>query len=195
MFVQTNRPEIVDANDFNELAHRREWAVLCDVACRFLFTPFDELHALWRSKAGPTGIPARSEMTARLLKPHMKTLTIHERIHGEDGTRRYRMRLVGSTVTQVIGEVSGKFYDEFLPAKSLPIWNAMSDVLLRHGAPLRMLIRPDEFNKTHLVGEFFAAPLLAADGAANLLLSIGHFDGNLRWEDLVNEFWYPEGVA
>ena len=160
-----------------------------------MFTPFDDLHALWRSKAGPTGIPARGEMTARLLKPFMKMVTIHERVPGPDATRRYRMRLVGSGVTQVIGEVSGKFYDEFLPANSLPIWNAMSDVLLRHGAPLRMLIRPDEFNKTHLVGEFFAAPLLDADGTANLLLSIGHFDGAVRWEDVASGFRCLENVT
>lgn len=185
--VKFNQPEIASASGLNELALRRDWPVLCDVACRFSLDELIDLHALWRSKAGSSGIPPRSEMTARLLKPYIEELVFHERVAGPGGTRRYRVRLMGSGIAQVAGEASGKFYDEFLPEKSVPLWNAMTDAVLGHGAPVRMLIRADELGKDYLVGELFAAPLLASDGTASLVLTAGRFDGNRRWEDLAAE--------
>jgi hypothetical protein len=63
----------------------------------------------------------------------------------------------------------------------------MNDAALGHGAPTRTLVRADALDKTYLTGEFFAAPLLAGDGTASLILTVGHFDGNRRWEDVVGE--------
>jgi hypothetical protein len=117
----------------------------------------------------------------------MKMLTLHERVTHPDGSRRYRVRLMGSGITKVIGEASGKFYDEFLPAIAVPRWNAMNDATLVRGAPVRMLVRADALDKTYLTGEFFSAPLLAVDGTASLVLAVGRFDGDRRWEDVVGE--------
>lgn len=192
--VKFNQPEITTASDLNELAKRRGWAVLCDVMCRFTLPSLAELHSLWRSKAGPGGIPERSEMTPRLLKPYMNMLTLHERVAHPDGSWRYRVRLMGSGIAQVIGEVSGKFYDEFLPAKAVPRWNAMNDATLGHGAPVRTLVRADALDKTYLTGEFFSAPLLARDGTASLVLAVGRFDGKRRWEDVAAETRRQLGV-
>ena len=187
MDAQPDWPEVTGAHSFNELALRRGWAVRCDVGCRFMFGKLNDLHALWRSKAAPSGIPPRSEMTARLLKPYLTMLAFHERVPGPDGTRRYRVRLMGEDATNIAGAASGKFYDEFLPAKSVPIWNAMTDAVLGHGAPVRILIRADEVNKPFLAGEIFNAPLLADDGSASLVLTASHFESNFRFEDVVAE--------
>ena len=184
MSKYAERPEVVSADGLNELARRRDWAVLCDATCSFTFEKLGGLHALWRSKAGLGGIPQRSEMTARLLKPYLKLISLHECIAGPGGTRRYYTRLMGEVAAQIAGEASGKFYDEFLPEQSVLLWNAMADATLGHGAPLRILIRADEIDKSYLVGEMFNAPLLADDGSASLILVAVCFDGNRRWEDV-----------
>ena len=185
--IKINQPEIASARDLNELAKHRGWAVLCDVACRFTLSSLGELHSLWRSKAGSGGIPSRREITPRLLKSYMNMLTLHERVAHPDGSRRYRVRLMGSGIARVAGEASGKFYDEFLPTKDVPRWNAMNDAVLGHGAPVRTLVRADAFDKTYLTGEFFSAPLLAGDGTASLVLAVGRFDGHRRWEEVEAE--------
>ncbi len=180
-----DRPEVNSANGLNELALRRGWALLCDPSCSFTYKELDTLHALWNSKAGPRGIPKRSEMTARMLRPYMKVISIHERVAGPNGTRRNRVRLMGDVNAQVLGETQGKFYDEFLQESSVPVWNAMTDAVLGHGAPVRILMRSDEVNRSYLVGEMFNAPLLREDGSATLVLGVSYFDGNRRWEDAV----------
>ena len=184
MSEQADRPEVVSADGLNELAQRRGWAVLCDTTCSFTFPELAGLKALWDSLAGSGGIPKRSELTARLLKPYMKNISLHERIVGPDGTRRYRTRFMGDVNAQIAGEALGKFYDEFLPEHALLIWNAMGDTVLGHNAPLCILIRADEVDKSFLVGEMLNAPLLAEDGSANLILSAVRFDSKRRWEDV-----------
>lgn len=185
MDSQSNRPEITSVTGLNELARRQNWFVEGDAECRFIFAELKELNAIWHSKSGICGIPMRRDMTLRLLHPFSRMLVIHERVDGSDGTRRYRVRLIGSHAAQVIGEVSGKFYDEFLPENYVAMWNAMSDAVFAQGAPIRMLIRADELDKSFLFGEFFGAPLKSDDGTVNLILSVGHFTGDLRWEDVV----------
>lgn len=187
MDPHADRPEVTSVEGLNELARRHDWFVEGDPECRFLFAELNELDAIWRSKSGASGIPFRREMTLRLLHPFSKMMVQHERVDGVAGTRRYRVRLVGSHAAQVIGEVSGKFYDEFLPGKYVAMWNAMSDAVLALGAPLRLLIRADELDKSFLFGEFFGAPLMAEDGAVNLILSVGHFTADLRWEDVATK--------
>ena len=187
MNSHANRPEVTSVQGLNELARRREWFVEGDTECRFIFAELKELAAIWHGKSGASGIPIRREMTLRLLHPFSKMLILHERVDGCDGTRRYRVRLIGSHAARVIGEVSGKFYDEFLPENYVAMWNAMSDAVLAESAPIRMLIRADELDKSFLFGEFFVAPLMADDGTVNLIISVGHFTGDLRWEDVATK--------
>ena len=156
MDSQANRPEVASVEGLNELARQRDWFVEGDPECRFIFAELKDLDAIWRGKAGARGIPFRREMTLRLLHPFSKMMVLHERICRPTGTRRYRVRLVGSQAAQVIGEVSGKFYDEFLRENYVAMWNAMSDAVLAQGAPLRLLIRADELDKNFLFGEFLA---------------------------------------
>ena len=191
MSAQTDRPETDSIAGLIELARRRNWAVLCDTTCSFKSESLKNLYALWRSKAGHDGIPHRGEMTARLLKPYLEILSLHERVTFPDGSRQYRVRLMGEASKQVAGDTLRKFYDEFLPEKSVLFWNAMGDAILGQRTPTRMLIRADEVDKSFLVGETFCAPLLAGDGSANLILSAGEFNGSLRWDDVVAE-WHKQ---
>jgi PAS domain len=176
---------ITGPQSLNALAQDKGWGVFCDASCRFMLPELDDLLALWRSKAGG-GIPRRTALTPRLLKPYMRILTLHERVIHPHAERCYRIRVMGDAIAQITGAASGMFYDAFLPEAAVPKWNAMNDAVLGHGGPLRMLVRADSFNKSFLTGEFFAAPLRMEDDTANLVLTAGRFDARWRWADVTN---------
>ena len=180
-------PEIRGADDFNGAARRDRWPMLCDPTCAFGHEGHRDLLALWRGVAGPGAIPYRRDFSARRLQPFMKSIVLYERLDGEDGGRRYRVRLMGGNITPVLGELTGRFLDEAVSEKFLPRWCAMIDATLGAGAPLRMLSRSDSFDKSYLVGEYFSAPLLTDDGAAKLVLACGHYEGARSWTKLAAE--------
>lgn len=176
-------PKIRSLDQLNETARRRHWPLCADGHERFLMPETRGVCAAWRSQA-TDGIPPRSAFTARLLKPYLKVINFHERVFDPGGRRRYRLRLMGGSVADMIGEATGKFYEDYLSPEMLLMWNAMSDAVLAHGGPVRFLVRADAFAKTNMAGEIFAAPLLTADGRADLILSAGRFNSAWSWEEL-----------
>ena len=182
--AQFGPADIVSANGFNATAARQGWPVLCDATCEFTSSKLHEFLSLWRGIADNDRIPFRREMTARLLQPFMRSIALYERVAGEDGSRRWRVRLMGSTVVRFLGELTGKFLDEVVPEKFLPRWHAMGDVTLAIGLPARFLVRSDTFDKPYLVAEYFFAPLRADDRAASMVLMVGCYDGKFSWADV-----------
>lgn len=175
---------ISGADDFNAAAKLNRWPALCDPTCKFFYAKHLDVLALWHNLAGTDGIPFRREMTARRLKPHLKSVFIYEQVEETHGERRYRVRLMGSKIVQVFGEFTGKYLDEVVPENFLPRWEALPDAVLGAGAPLRFLVRSDTFDKAHMVAEYFCAPLRADDGEARLIWVVGHYDGTLCWSEL-----------
>jgi len=80
-------------------------------------------------------------MTARKLQPFMRNIAIYERI-GEGVQRRYRVRLLGSGIVQFYGELTGKSFEDAIPANFLPRWYAISDVPLLSHKPVRYVCAP-----------------------------------------------------
>jgi hypothetical protein len=175
------RPEVAGIAELHALAEQEGWGVFCDTSCCFETPEIEDFHVLWRSKA-ITGLPYRSEMTPQLLKPYLRYLTLHERVLQSDGTRFYRVRLMGDAIASLAGAATGDTYDRFLPPLGVRKWNALNDALLSHGKPVRVLVRADSFGKSHLIGEFFSGPLRAADDTANLIASVGRFGVGRRWD-------------
>jgi hypothetical protein len=54
--------------------------------------------------------------------------------------------------------------------------------VLAHGKPLRIVYSGVSLGKPFLVNEAMAAPLLADDGQADLIMSITAFDGVDSWK-------------
>lgn len=183
-------PEVRSLGELNALAQRHNWPLLADGHERFLMPETGAVCAIWRAQAG-AGIPPRSAFTARLLKPYLKVINFHERVFDPDGRRRYRLRLMGGAVADMIGEATGKFYEEYLSAEMLLMWIAMSDAVLAHGGPVRFLVRADDFAVRNMAGEIFAAPLLTADGRQDLMLSAGRFNGAWSWDELAAQ-WHQD---
>jgi hypothetical protein len=177
-------PSIEAADSFNAAAARDGWPGLCDAALDFAAPDLKELLSTWLRFADADGIPTRSQISARVLKPYLSRVAIYERVPTNGGGRRYRARLVGSDAALVIGNLTGKFLDEAVPASFLPRWYTSLDVTLAARRPLRFLTRSDTNRMEFLVAEYFSAPMLDSNGAPNLVLGCGRYDGQRQWADI-----------
>ncbi len=176
-------PIIGNAAEYNRAAKAGGWHSLCDVTLKFLHPDLIKLRDLWKSEAGDAGIPLRRTMSPRLLKSFLRDIALYERI-GDGEARRYRVRLMGTSFAQILGDLTGKLLDETLPADMLPRWYGALDATLGARAPLRFLGREDTNQMTFLTGEFFSAPLAADDGQVNLVLGAARYSGKRPWEDV-----------
>ena len=176
-------PIIGDAAEYNRAAKAGDWHSLCDVTLKFLHPDLIKLHDLWKSEATGNDIPLRRTMSPRTLKSFLRDIAIYERI-GEGPARRYRVRLMGTSFAQILGDLTGKFLEDAVPAEMLPRWYAALDTTLGTRAPLRFLGREDTNGMSFLTGEFFSAPLIADSGEINLVLGAARYSGKRPWEDV-----------
>ncbi len=174
-----NFPETPHAAAFNQTAASKGWPLLCDDSCGFEHALLGELLTLWRGEAA-NGIPARTVMTARKLQPFMRNIALYER-NGTGEQRRYRVRLMGSGIVQYYGELTGKFFEDAVPAKYLDRWYGISDVSLIAQKPVRFVLRADTFEKSYMTAEYLCAPLQDDAGMAKFVLVGMIFDGKRPW--------------
>jgi hypothetical protein len=172
---------------FNEIAIREGWAAICDRSLAFERPELNALLAVWREKAAGSLMPPRTALTARILKPYLSHIAIYERVASATGNWRYRVRLMGTQFTQVMGDLTGKFIDEAIPKQFLPRWNAALDEPLNICAPVRFLSRSDTTNMSYLVAEYFSAPLLGDNGHPNIIFSAGYFSAEKPWSQVAEE--------
>jgi hypothetical protein len=187
MQIKTGLPGVTRADAANEFVRRQNWPILYDDTCQFIHRELSDLLSVWRSLAGQWDVPWRRDMTARLLQPCLRRLALYERVTGADGSRRYRVRLMGTAIVHMLGELTGRFLDEALPEKFVPRWYPMLDVPLATGAPLRILARVDTVNKSFIVGENISAPLRAEDGETKIVLVATFYDSTRPWTDVAAE--------
>jgi len=181
------RATITGAAEYNRAAAHAAWPSLCDRTLDFRHPDLTKLLELWRSEASESGIPQRKVMSPRLLKTFLRDVALYERVAGDGGERRYRVRLMGTAFAQIQGDLTGKYLDEALAAEFLPRWYAALDATLGAGAPLRFLARGDTNHMNFLVGEYFSAPLLADNGEMDLVLAAGRFSGDSPWDEVEAE--------
>lgn len=174
------------AADYNAAAVREGWHSLCDATLQFSHPELVKLLELWRTHAGPTGIPPRREMSARMLKSMLRDVAIYERLFSPGG-RRYRVRLIGSGFAQIVGDLTGKFIDEAVATDIVPRWHGALDATLGAAAPLRFVGREETNGMIFLTGEFFSAPLMADDGQMNLVLGSARYSGKRPWPEVEAE--------
>ena len=92
---------ILTPAEFNASAQREEWQQTCDPTLGFEHSDFAAVVALWKAQARDRDMPARSDMTARVLKEFLPRVAMKERV--ETNPSRYLWRLVGTKVAEVLG--------------------------------------------------------------------------------------------
>ena len=178
---------ILGASEYNDIAKKEDWPALCDATVRFSHPDLCRLLGVWRKAAKAAGLPRESDMTARLLRPFQSDVVIYECIVSKKGAQRWRVRVMGLAFAQIMGDLTGNFLDEVVPAEFLPRWLASLDATLGARAPLRFLAQVVTSGMNFLVGEYFSAPLIAANGSASLVLAAGRFTGGRTWQGVEAE--------
>jgi len=177
-----DRPQSdVPGAQYNALSLAQSWGGVCDNTLAFHHVELATLLAIWRDKAGPDRAPMRDALTPKLLKAYLPHIAIYERVTGESGKRRWRVRLMGSKFVQVMGDLANKFLDEVVPESFLPRWNAALDEVLDASVPLRFFTRSETNNKSFLIGEYLEAPLLDANGAMTKVFAAGYYTAANEW--------------
>jgi hypothetical protein len=169
----------IAAEVYNALAEHDGWRSFCDPTLAFERAELVDLLGLWRAARGASEMPARTSLTARMLKRHMPSLAIYERT--ETSPVRYRARLMGTRLAQAVGDFTGKFVDDVFPDWHLKRIHAALETVLAAGAPLRFVSNADLVDKQYYVAEYLMVPLTGDDGQPDMVLSRAHFSTVTSW--------------
>lgn len=159
---------------FNQWAEKRGWEARCDPDLAFESPLLRNLLAVWREQANGRVAPLREEMTARLLKPFLPSIAVMERLAPD----RYRVRLMGTRLTQVLGHLQGKILEEAVTAENAARWHALFDLSLTECRPLRYASPVAYSGAEYLRAEALHLPLSADGGAPSMLLLAAVFAPN-----------------
>jgi hypothetical protein len=158
---------------FNAMSAREGWDQYCDSTLAFGHSDFPRMLAIWKEQAAGQPIPARSSMTPRALKDFLPRIAINERASIDPP--RFKWRLMGTQIAQVLGERTGKFIDEDAPPRQIARWNASLDLVLRAVRPLRFAGRVLVNGKTYLNSELLFMPLAGDSGQPRFVLGFGRY--------------------
>jgi hypothetical protein len=159
------------AVEFNRFAERTTSPSRCDATLAFETPALTMALALWREKADGHEIPSRRDFGARALKAYLPTVAIVEAVD-ESETRRYRFRLMGTAIADLLGNHTGRFIDEAVVSPFRERWSAMMGAALAAGAPLRFFGRVEYNNLNFLSLELLLAPM--RDDLAQSILIVTH---------------------
>ncbi len=166
---------------YNALAERKGWASICDETLAFNRLELRAVLNLWRGLACADRLPSRKDVTPRVLKSLLRNVAIYERV--ANGSVRYRVRVMGTAFTDVMGDIGGKYLDEAIPLEFLPRWHAALDAPLDSLAPLRFVACSHAAERNFLVGEYFEAPLMNDEGHPTMIMTAGLFAPR-KWTDI-----------
>jgi hypothetical protein len=159
------------AEEFNRFAERTAAPSRCDATLTFETPTLTTALALWQEKAGGREIPSRRDFGAHVLKAYLPTVAIVEAVD-EGETRRYRFRLMGTAIADLLGDHTGKFIHEAVVSPFRERWSAMMGAALAADAPLRFFGRVGYNNLNFLSMELLFAPM--RDDLAQSILIVSH---------------------
>jgi hypothetical protein len=155
---------------FNARAEAKGWPFSCLPAEAFEKPELAAVCTLWHDKAKDRVLPARADLSARVMKPWLTNMSLIEHLPGKSAGR-YRVRLHGSALARYAGDVTGKFLEEVITPAHLAGYTAIYDLVRETRAPLRVISRYVAPEIAYLTGESFVAPVAHGDGDI-LILSV-----------------------
>jgi hypothetical protein len=145
------------AKAHNQRAVRQNWNHFSDPTLAFSLPRYNQMIDIWRAKASGRAMPRRSEMTARDLKDFLRDLLL---VHRDSvNPSRYSWRLIGTSVTDVVGHHTGKTFDESMPPHHLERWVETMDMILESEQPWRLRGRVHVRGREYLDAENLYVPL------------------------------------
>ncbi|HWU56893.1 MAG TPA: PAS domain-containing protein [Rhizomicrobium sp.] len=176
------------AKSLNQRAIRERWHYVCDPGLTFSDVSYEKLLQLWRSKAAGRPMPKRSEMTLRDLKDLLRHLIVLERV--ETMPSRYRVRLLGTSLTSMAGDRTGEMLEQVLPPEHLIRWVVSADLILDSGQPMRFIGRVELQGKEYLNAENLFIPLANENDQPTFVMGFcrytpRHTESEESWESQI----------
>jgi hypothetical protein len=172
----------------NQRAAREKWFYHCDPALAFTDSFYDTLLSRWRALAAKGKMPRRSEITPRDLKDVLRNIVMFERI--SQSPSKYRWRLIGTNLTSMAGDNTGKMFEETLPPDHIERWVACGDVILNEVRPLRFIGRVHLKGREYLDAENLFVPLANDNDEPTFVMGLcrytpRHSASDESWENQV----------
>jgi hypothetical protein len=161
---------LATAQALNRKAAEQKWHHFCDPSLTFSDPIYREFLALWRAKAGTRAMPARSDITPRDLKDFLRNIVIFQR----DGAKpsHYSWRVIGTSLTEILGHNTGKTFEESVPSELLSRWVESADLILDGGQPLRFLGRVHLQGREYLDAEHLYVPLTNENNEPTFIMGL-----------------------
>lgn len=172
----------------NQRASREQWFYHCDPGLSFSDGYYDPLLKRWREILAKGKMPRRSEITARDLKDVLRNIVVFERI--SLSPPRYRWRLIGTSMTPITGDNTGKTFEETLPPDHIARWVACGDVILNEARPLRFIGRVHLKGREYLNAENLFVPLANDSDEPTFAMGLcrytpRHSESSESWENQI----------
>src|SRR5689334_30045 len=154
------------AEEFNRFAEEMRMPARCDAALGFDTPQLAQAVTIWREKAGSDGLPQRSAFDARTLKAFLPNVIIAERVE-ENVKPRYRFRLMGTAIAELLGDFTGKFLEDAVADPYPQRWFAILEAANKAGCPLRIFGRLEYRQQDYIAMHMMVAPLGTRAGHAD----------------------------
>jgi hypothetical protein len=164
---------IAAAKAFNQRAINNSWHMACDPTLAFNDSWHTDMLDIWRQKAGGRKMPSRSQMTPRDLKPYLRNIFLVQR--EEEYPPRYRWRLIGTGLTDIVGSFTGKLLDDSVSPEHLERWNSVGDMILESEQPWRFLGRVHIKGREYLNAEHLYMPLSDDNDIPRFVMALCRF--------------------
>lgn len=145
-----------------------------DVSLTFEASLLKEACETWTVIAAGS-IPQRSAFSARLVKNYVGNLLIFERLDADD----YLIRLMGTRVSNVLGEMQGTTLRQSLPSDAAEHWKFVLNAVLESHKPLRIVSLVDINDLQFLEAEIFLAPLRNDQGQETMVFAVAVFHSGI----------------
>jgi hypothetical protein len=176
---------IATAKTYNQRARKEQWHQAADPTLAFTEAWYTNLLALWQQKAGDRKMPARSQMTARDLKEYLRNIILVQRENSDPPS--YRWRLIGTSVTEVVGHHTGKLFEDSIPPAHLQRWNEACSMILESEQPWRFIGRVQINGKEYLKAENLYLPLSDDAGVPSFVMGLLRYTPRYQDNDACSE--------
>ncbi|HWD49594.1 MAG TPA: PAS domain-containing protein [Rhizomicrobium sp.] len=156
------------AGHFNALAIANGWYARCDGSLSFDTPALHGLAALWREKAAGA-LPKRNDFGPREMRGAMAQMALFDAI---DGGKRFYIRLLGTALSEIYGNITGRHIDEHFSPAVTEIWHAALNETLNARRPLRYKGRVSYEQRNFFAVESIQAPLSETGSAADRILMV-----------------------
>lgn len=148
-----------------------------DPELRFQRPELRNLAALWDETRAGRIAPDRADFSPFVLRPYLPRVLIYE-IVDDRGTRRFRIRLYGTLVSQYSGrDPTGKFVDEIMSEEAYIDFNRGLSWAADNAKPLRAVGSYYFVDRSFVQFESITLPLtLGQRGVIGQLLNITYYD-------------------